>query len=437
LIEKLLASPQYVDHFTNTWRSLILPSSGDQRLNFLANSFEVWLRDKVRNDTGFDSVARDIIAAPLRPTGRGGAAIQQNTSLQAFFQANEFKPENLASTSTRVFLGIRLECAQCHDHPFAAWKRQQFWETAAFFANTRPVAVVPGKTRFQPPPANLRMLTIPGTNTTVTAKFPDGTIPRWENQSDPREAFADWMVSPKNPYFARTIANRVWAHFFGHGLIDPVDNEPTAENPISHPELLDELAQQFVAHRFDVKYLIRAITASKAYQMTSVQTHPSQKEARLFARMAVRGLTPEQLFDSLAQATGYRDPQAVPGRQIGFNPNSPRSEFLAKFATTDSVTERHTSILQALALMNGKFVGDATSLEKSKTLTAVAEAPFFDTPGRIEALYLATLSRTPRQEEMDRLTAYVNGGGPQHDPRAALADVFWALLNSSEFFLNH
>ena len=142
----------------------------------------------------------------------------------------------------------------------------------------------------------VRTITIPGTAKVVEARFPDGKSPVWKDNVESRHALAEWLTSPSNPYFARTATNRLWAHFFGAGIIDPVDDEPTDDNPASHPELLTELTAQFVANKHDVKYLIRAITASRAYQRSSATSHVSQNEPRLFARMAVKGLTPEQLF---------------------------------------------------------------------------------------------------------------------------------------------
>jgi hypothetical protein len=186
-----------------------------------------------------------------------------------------------------------------------------------------------------------------------------------------------------------------------------------------------------------VKYLIRAITLSKTYQLSGKQTDKTQKDLRLFAKAAVRGLTAEQLFDTLAQATGYQDNQPGGGNPLYFNINSVRAKFVADFASTDQPTETTTSILQALKLMNGKFIADATSVEHSHTLAAVAESPFLDTGEKVKVLYLATLTRYPTETELKQFSTYVNGGGPQHDQKAALSDVFWALLNCSEFRLNH
>jgi hypothetical protein len=281
-----------------------------------------------------------------------------------------------------------------------------------------------------------RELMVPGKNVTVSAAYLDGTKPEAKYRSSPRLTLADWMTSKDNPYFAKTAANRLWGHFFGVGIVDPVDDF-TADNPPSHPELLDELARDFAAHDFDLKYLIRAITASRTYQLSSRQSHPSQENSRLFARMSLKGLTPEQIFDSIAQATGFYELNAN-RNPFAMEDNSARGEFLQMFGNThDAKTERQTTILQALAMMNGQFVTDATSIDKSATLGAIAEFPLLSTPERIEALYLAALSRKPTSDELPRLVNYVDSGGPEKDPKRALGDVFWAVLNSSEFLLNH
>jgi len=279
-----------------------------------------------------------------------------------------------------------------------------------------------------------REMTIPGTDRVVQANFLDGSEPRWKYKVGSRVTLADWMTSPDNPYFARAAANRLWAHFFGTGIVEPVDDF-NDENKPSHPELLDDMAREFAAHDFDLKFLIRAITSTKAYQLTSAASDPSQESPRQFARMAVKGLTPEQLYDSLVNATGYRD--MTPANQRIYDMQSPRAVFVSKFSTQEKRTEYQTSIPQALALMNSQLIADVTSLQRSELLGAVAESPFLETPDKVEALFLAALSRKPRAEEAERLVKYVNDGGATKDKKKALADVFWALLNSPEFILNH
>ena len=444
LIERLLANAQFVTHWSNTWRDIILPAGGNQQAALFANNLRGWIEQQIRKDTPYDKMVRGLLAAPMNAGGAPQARpLPQplNAGPLAYFQAQEFKPENLAASTARVFLGVRLECAQCHDHPFAKWAQTDFWGLAAFYSGIQPNNFTRPAGRQQQPVVLKnpgREIKIPGKEKIVKAMFPTGEPPLWDDGIESRQVLAEWVTSKSNPYFARTAANRLWVHCFGMGLMDPCDDEPTDENPIRHPELLTELTQQFIAHDFDVKYLVCSIMLSQAYQRTSALSHPSQKETQAFARMPVRGLTPEQLFDSLATATGYNFQQGQPDpRIVIFNDQSVRGQLLNRFAAQERRTETQTSILQALALMNGKFVSDATSLRSSNTLAAIADVPFMTLEQKIDALFLAALSRSPRAEERDRLVTYAQRGGGQSAPSAALADIFWVLLNTSEFLLNH
>jgi hypothetical protein len=278
----------------------------------------------------------------------------------------------------------------------------------------------------KPGPARIQ---INGLNTWVEARFPDGAEPDWQRAITSRQALAEWITRGDNPWFARAAVNRLWHYFFGMGLIDPVDGLGTDDNLPSHPELLDELVRQFIAHDFDVKYLIRAIAGSQTYQRSSRQTHPGQAEPRLFARAASRALTAEQLYDSLILATGYR-PDPVKG-----TPATQRAEFLAPFEDPNSQPlDFQASMQQALMMMNSKFTAEATSSARSATMAAVIDSKRpRSLDQRIKDLYLVTLSRKPRPEETQRLLAYVATG----ESKQALRDIFWSLLNSTEFILNH
>lgn len=441
LVERLLEGPYFVKNFTAVWRSQMLPPTNNIQLQFVAAGFDAWLQARLLENVPYDRLVREVLTTPVnfgnnqRAAFFGGGPNGNPTPL-AFYQANEMKPENIAASVSRMFLGVKLECAQCHDHPFASWKRQQFWEFAAFFAGIGPQGPNNGFAA-APEKAQQREIKIPGTEKTVQARFLNGTEPAWKTDASTREALADWLTSPDNPFFARAVANRLWAHFFGIGLIEPVD-EPGDENPPSHPEVLDELAQQLAAHHFDLKFLIRAIVNSQTYQRSSAAAGSSPDEPRLFARMALKGLTPEQLFDSLVTATGFKEQPNPNQRFSAFGIGTTRSEFLSKFSSQEKRTESQTSILQALALMNGKFIADATDLSRSEVLAGILDAPFLDTSiKKIETLYLATLNRRPRPDELTRLVKYAEDGGTQRDTRAALADICWALLNSPEFRLNH
>jgi hypothetical protein len=456
LVEQLLQSPRYAAHFSNFWRAILIPEASN---NFLVRAqqggFEAWLRKQLAADTGYDRLTRDILTSSMGGQGVGALINTGEPTPAAFFFAKEFKPESLAASTARIFLGASVECAQCHNHPFADWKREQFWSFAAFFSGIQGQRLqdilVPGRET-----PDKREMTIPGTEIVVQARYLDDSAPAWKEKATSRGTLADWVTAPENPYFARAAVNRVWAYLMGTGLVEPVDDMIGHEPPLAgHTEVLDLLTRQFTAHKFDLKFLIRTITATEAYQRTSAGAAPTVEaknnegstDPALYARMPLRGLTGEQLFDSLAMATGYRDAgnanEDLLAAVLGGS-KSVRGGFLTKFANqTEKPIQAQRSILQALALMNGKVIADATSLEKSETLAAIIDAPFLSTAERIETLYLATLTRQPTAKERERAVQFVQEAARHGGADAAavynnaLADVFWALLNSSEFSLNH
>src|SRR5579884_1235985 len=295
LVEQLLGSSRYVTHFTTVWRMLLLPEAGNNfQVRLQQPSFEAWLKQMIVRNAGYDEIARELVTMPLNKGTELDIFLGAGSPTPlAFYAAKEFKPENLAASTARVFLGINVECAQCHNHPFAEWKREQFWGYAAFFAGIKsrrtqdlllPDKELPDK----------RELVIPGTERVAQALFLDGTEPLWKSKSSNRGTLADWMTGPNNPFFARATVNRLWAYFLGTGLIDPVDEIVGTDSQPSHPELLDELARQFAAHQFDLKYLIRALTLSGAYQLSSARVPGQEENARQFTHQALRGLTAEQ-----------------------------------------------------------------------------------------------------------------------------------------------
>ena len=438
LVTRLLLSPAYANHMTDLWFELLVPEAKTMaQVSIFASDFRVWLCKQFNENVGYDKLVHELLTVPAR-NGQMVLNSPNTSSLMpspfAFIAAKEGKPENLTASTSRIFLGIRLECAQCHNHPFASWKRDEFWGMAAFFSGIQSRAnggvIVQGTDN-----PDSYEIEVPGSKRIVKASFLDGRDVEKTKGTSARVKLADWVTSRDNSYFARAVVNRVWAQFFGVGLVDPVD-DMSAGGAASHPELLDLMADQFAAHDFDLKYLIRAVTSSRAYQLSSAGGSPSEKVYRLFDRMPVRGLTPEQLYDSLIMATGLPR-EAAPQRLVVAN-NSLRSEFTERFASQEErSTDRQTSILQALTLMNGRLVDDATSLGRGATLSAVADSYFLDTAGRIETLYLAVLTRLPRPHELERLVPYVERGGPTLDTKKALADVLWSLLGSAEFVFNH
>jgi hypothetical protein len=431
-IDELISRPGYVNHFATVLRHTWIPQVVENpQFAFLSPQFDTWLRNRLRDNVSMDRIVRELLTVPTLFAGRRPQPVAfspNSDSPFAFMQVNEFKPENVAAAASRLFMGVKIECAQCHNHPHAPYKREQFWEQAAFFAEVQPTVANLTDAKYK------REIKVPESPTVVTARFfDDRKEPEWAGNKSPREVFVDWLTSPANPYFARNMANRAWAHLLGTGLIDPID-EPADDNPPVIPEILDELARAYTASGYDTKFLLRAVARSKAYSLTSKQTHGSQADPRRFAKVAVKALTGEQLFDSLGLATGYYDPTPDQDRPFAL---TSRREFLSKFASAEKVTEKQTSILQALTLMNGKFVNDQTSLDRSQFLAGVVDVPFWDAAARVDVLFLATLSRKPTPAEREKFSSYVDRGGANGDSKKAVADVFWALLNSSEFVLNH
>jgi Protein of unknown function (DUF1549)/Protein of unknown function (DUF1553) len=390
LVRRLVGTDRFATHFAAVGRAALLPS-GDDVAGGRGRDLEAWLRQRIKDGTSYDEMARALVLGDAR------------RSAPPVFSARSGRtPEDLASATARAFLGLKLECARCHDHPFDRWKREQFWAYAALFT------------------PDGREIAIPGTARQVAARFPDGREPRGAG----RAALAEWLTGGDNPYFARNAVNRLLDYFFGTGLIDPPD-ETRPDNPPSHPELLDLLAREFAAHKYDVRFLVLALTSTRAYGLGSVQTDPTQADPRLFTRAAVRALTAEQVYDSLLEVCG-RD---APGLE-----SDRREEFLAMFRRQGR--NGQTSILQALYLMNGRLMEEVTDPARNRALATVSEARR-PAGRRIDELYLLTLGRQPVAAERDRLVKYVAEGGASNGPNKAYADIFWALLNSSEFLLNH
>lgn len=427
LIDALLAKPKHPTHLANVWKDVMLPEDSSLRFGQDAG-FLTWLREQFADNVPYDEMVRDLLLA-------NGNANQPGPAL--FYTSLELKPENLAASTSRIFLGVQIQCAQCHNHPFDHWTREDFWGYAAFFA------------RLQQPPPNQQVavlvadsesgeVKIPDTENVVLPRFLEGAPSDDEGPQSRRERLAAWLTAADNPWFARATVNRAWALLFGRGLVDPVDDLGD-HNPASHPELLDELADYFVESGFDLRRLLRTIALTEAYQLSSRFSPETEERPDLFARMAMKTMSADQLYDCLTEAMRQRESAtAVQGAFAGgraFDQN--RQAFVVRFrAPTQGATEYQSGIPQALTLMNGQVVRQATDLSQSDLLTAL-DAPFFSNEQRLEVLFLSTLARFPTDEERAWIVEYVDQGGTKGDSREALGDVLWALLNSAEFVLNH
>jgi hypothetical protein len=427
LIDELLSSPRYGRHMADVWQGLLVQRDADNR-RIPFEPLDRWLEDGFNRNKPWDRFASEVLTA---------SGSQDDDGAVTFYLAN-LSADKMTDRVTRVFLGVRLQCAQCHNHPFTPWKRTDYWGMAAFFEKVHAGGNV-NKAAKQGGPLVIgeegrgRPVKRPDSAKVVPARFFLGAEAKVQGDVPRRPVLAAWLTSADNPYFARALVNRVWGQFFGHGFVNPVDDFRD-DNPASHPELLRDLSARFAAGGFDVKGLIRVVCNTRAYQRTSRPSSAAagDDDVRLFGRLAVKPLTPEQLYDSLEQVVGKAEgkpdrprPQKAPGAA------TPRSAFVNFFRADDTAdpTEYQAGIPQALRLMNAPQL-----TRPGAALTQALKAG--GGPARVtERLYLAALARRPTAAESRRLLDYV----ARHDaqPREAYGDILWALLNSSEFALNH
>lgn len=428
LIERLIGSGGHTRFMSTFWRRSWMPQADTPEFARLADDFEAWLALRLQDNVGYERMVHELLTMPLAADGRGRVRSGAGIGPASFFTAADYKPENLAANASRAFLGVNLDCAQCHDHPFARWTRDQFWQTAAFFAPPRMDAG--GK-------MTLPELTVPKTTKSLAPELLTGTPVKWPDAlaSDTgRKMLAEWVTTKDNPYFARNAVNRLWAHHFGTALVEPLDDlSGESGNTGNHADLLKELAEAFTASGFDLKHITRAMTLTRAYQLSAVTRIGTPTDLKFFARMPVRGLTGEQLYDSLRAAAGLPQEREDTGRGQALDA---RRRFAARFHIERPVSAER-SITQALSLMNGRTTTDLTDPAKNPTLASVIAAPFLDTHGKVETLFLVVLGRKPSAKESKHLVEYVQNGGTDNSPERALGDVFWALVNCTEFNTNH
>jgi hypothetical protein len=338
-----------------------------------------------------------------------------------------------------VFLGIRLQCARCHHHPYERWGQADYYGLAGFFTRL-------GRKSFgEPPPYFAAPNVTTGEKDPLTGKAPepkylDGPVAKFTPEDDPRHALVDWMARPDNPFFAKALVNRLWGHFLGRGLFHEVDDMRDS-NPASNPELLDALAKDFIDHKFDVKHVIRTILNSRVYQLSSGPIVANRKDHQNFARFYARRLVAEVFFDAVNQVTGARanfsgapaEARAIDLPHEGFG-----SYFLDTFDRPRRVTgcecERSSgaTLAQVLLLANSDEIEDKLRSPNGRLAKLIKAGK--TTPEIVEELYLTAYSRRPTAAELEKTVAYV---GRQQDRQKALEDVLWVILSSKELMFNH
>ena len=444
LVDALLSSPDYADFFANKWTAL-LKNKRDGANDITANfAFHSWVRDSLLANKPYDQLVRQLLAA----TG----TIEGNPPVAWYKRVKE--PTQQLEDVAQLFLGVRLQCAQCHHHPFERWSQHDYYSMSAFFSQVgrKPTATAGEDVIFHKrgvAQAENKKTKLP----VKPAGLGDPTfdIPPDE---DPRLRLADWMGNKANPFFAKALVNRYWKHFFKRGLIEPEDDIRDT-NPPSNPELLDALAKHFVESGFDLKSVVRVITQSSTYQLSATPNQHNGVDRQNFSRYYPRRLQAEVLLDSIDQFTGARTDFAdlPPGtRAVALPDNSYNSSspFLKVFGRPDGASvcecERASSasLAQSLHLMNAADVKAklATSGGRAERL-AKRDKPEAE---KIRELYLAAFARLPQSHEQAVAEEYLakpreDAQGkplpPEQSRRIAYEDLLWALINTKEFLYNH
>jgi hypothetical protein len=425
LIDQLLNRPEHADLWALKWADILRVDKDAISAN-AAVAMTRWLREQIAENRPYDQFARAIITAQGDISAPGPAALYKTLGT----------PEEMARSLSQVFLGVRIECAQCHHHPSDKWGQEDYFALAGLFS---------GVTRKNLPGGSVAIvsrggkdLSIPRLNQVVAAR-PLGAAPaEIPPGTDRREWLADWMTAPDNPYFARMIVNRLWAHYFGRGLIEPLD-DLRATNPASNEPLLDALVQHLRELRYDVKAFTRTLLNSQTYQRSSQPLPGNADDEQNFSRAMVKPMTAEVLLDAICQVTGV--PEKFNGWPEGYRAiqvwdNRMPSYFFrifgrpVRFSVCECERGTDPSIAQALHLMNSPEI---TAKIRSRRGMARKLAESELSPAAIiEELFLASLSRRPTEDERATLlTAFT-----ESDRRTATEDTLWAILNSKEFLYN-
>jgi hypothetical protein len=451
LVDELLASPNYGRHFGMMWCNLVTPRDANMIRPPDTKPLAKWFTDRFNQNQPWNKLVSDLLTAE-GPTVENPAGI--------FFILNgDSRSVPQANIATRnlgqLFMGQQIQCAECHNHPFQKWKQDEFWGMAAFFgrvtnsaknakgasgiyeSDKAPVAKGAPKAPAGKASIAISKEAFKNVGKVVQASLPTKVQPEINPSGPLRPIFAEWLTSPKNPYLAKAAVNRLWANFFGRGIVNPL-TDMGEENPPSHPELLEHLATEFIASGYDQKHLIRCICLSDAYQRSSQPTPSNKNDDQAFARMNVKVIGADALWDSLCTAleVAQLDPPApkvnTKNKVTGTAPPklSGRESFYAFFNTSDEAgvgTEFTHGIPQALRLMNQGLFN-----EGGKALPRIAK---LSTPEQvIEELYLTALSRRPSALEVQEAREFVRTAS---SPLEGYRGIFWALLNSSEFMLSH
>jgi Protein of unknown function (DUF1553)/Protein of unknown function (DUF1549) len=432
LIDALLEREEFVDYWTNRWADVFLVSSSKLASNAMW-SFHNWIRNSVKSNKPWDRMAREVVTASGNTLENGAAN----------YYVIHKEPTDLSENFSMAFLGMSITCARCHNHPMEKWTQKQYYQMANLFGR---VGMKNGG-RFGDIEVYTRPygeVNHPRLNRPLDPAPLDGAPMALDSSKDRREYLAEWLTSPKNPYFTRALVNRVWKNFMGRGLVEAVD-DLRATNPPSNEELMQALCEETVRHNFDVKQLIRTIMNSAAYQRSSKANELNRQDEKYYSRYIVRRLKAEAMLDAISQVTGA--PTAFPNYPSGMRamqlPDARiNSYFLKAFGrperTTTCECERSSepTVTQALHIINGDTINQKLRAPGGVVDNFVRLG--FSDEAIINHIYLSALNRRPSPGEMKNLQAVLKeSAGGKDSRRHAIEDAVWSVLTSREFLFNH
>jgi len=443
LVDRLLETPAYQYYFANKWADILrVKRRGQPDRAEGTFAFHNWIREAVAQDMPYSDFARSILAA----------SGDEERNPPTVWYKELANPENFVDDTAQVFLGLRMACANCHHHPYEKWSQDDYWGLAAFFARVdrKNIPVMGGGLQNQQVQKTFvftragRQVINKRTQKPAAIKPLDGEPMEIAADEDPRQKLVDWMTDPKNPFFARAVANRYWAHFFGRGIVDPLD-DMRVTNPPSNPELLDALAKDLIDNKFSLKALTKTICKSHTYQLSSMPNDFNKHDKQTYARYYPKRMGAEVLLDAVCQVTGSPTQfgglpadQHAPHRAIMLPDESFASYFLDVFGRPQRISacecERvsEANLAQALHLLNSDEVQTKLARGEGRADKLVKDTR--PDAQKVEELFLWALARKPSAE--DTKVALDHIAKHEKNKRIAYENIIWALLNTKEFIFN-
>lgn len=431
LIDELLERPEFAEVWATEFGDLLRLGLLDQRAKG-GRLMYGWLRKAMLEDKPFNQFATELI------TASGNLYFNPTSN---FYYITEFsEPENIATNISQVFLGVRIECARCHNHPWEKWTQEDFWGFAAFFGR------MGVKDTYQNDESEITLkpageVISPKTKKRVEAKYLDGPTETERLDEDIREKLARWITSPENPWFARAIVNRVFKHYLGRGIVEPVDDFRVT-NPPTNEALLDALARDFVENGYRLRHTIRLILNSRAYQLSSQPNPTNRGDFLNYSHYYVRRLWAEELIDAMTEVTGV--PEKFPGYMLGTRamtiPQGAPTYFLQTFGrlkAREVICERDNQpdVAQAMHLISGQTIQKQIT-GKDGTLDHWLADPSLTDEEIVRRLFVATLVRPPKERELAQVIESIRTGAGEGARRQAFEDALWSIFNSKAFIFN-